>query len=140
MLVSNQEQLRAFNHVAQEILALRKPAGEFFRRIHGGIHLTPEFPFRFPDGRNQIGKSHIVRDYHEVQIAFRSFCTARHGTKNERNVDSVCDGLQSLLQNLSDPECLAHESAEFLKDRTAMIGLVIGLSAFRSSDQYFGSP
>src|SRR5208283_5757927 len=87
MLISNQEQLRAFNHVAQKVLTLRKSAGEFLRRIQGGIHLTPELPFRLPDGRKQIGKSHIVRDYQEVQITLRSFCTARHGTKNERNFD-----------------------------------------------------
>jgi hypothetical protein len=139
MFVSNQEQLRTFHHVAQKVLALLKFPGEFFLRIHGGIHLTPELSFRLLYGRNQIRKSHMVRDHHEIHIAFRSFCAARYGTKDERNRDTVRNGFQSLLQNLSGSECFAYESAEFLKYRTAMICLVVDLSALPGSNQYFGS-
>ena len=69
MLVTDQKNLRARHHAAEEVLPLCKFTTELRGPINGGVHLSCEVPLRLGEDRDDVIHRNLLADNHDVHVA-----------------------------------------------------------------------
>lgn len=117
MLVTDQHDFVAPQHLRQEVMALGDCGRELSGWIPNGIAFTTDRLLGIACRLNYLGERSVTKD-HEVDVAVRALLPTGGRSVDERCLDAIPQWFQGVSNRLGCTQALGYDAMEIVIDRT----------------------
>ena len=134
---SYHEELGLVEHLANEVVPSPCPRAELLGRPARRVHGPGKTMRSSARDRSQVAERDFADDQ-QVHVARAHLGPARQRTEDQRDPDSLAEGLEKLAEDVHEPGRLDHEPLELGEDGAFRVGLVVDLDTFLPPREHAG--